>query len=72
MLTKDLPTMGADDLVPVFTFCVVKSSLKHPLTTVSLLRELLSEAGDTLLKGEAAYYFLTFDLAVQHLLDIEV
>ena len=61
--------MGADDLLPVFTYCVVRSRLRHPLTTAVLLRDLMADS-DALQRGEAGYYFILFISAVQHILEM--
>ena len=61
--------MNADEFLPVVTFVAVKAQLQHPFATTMLLRELLS---DELVSGEAAYYLTTFEIALGHLLNMEI
>lgn len=61
--------MNADEFLPVVVFVILKANLAHPYATTMLLRELLS---DDFVSGEAAYYLTTFEIALGHLLNMEL
>jgi hypothetical protein len=63
-----LKAISADDFLPVLTFVIVRAGLKHPWTTARLLRQLMG--GDDYVVGEQAYFFISFEIALGHILDM--
>ncbi len=57
------PGMGADDLLPLFTYVLALSNCKHLQTNIAYVSALLSKrAAD----GSAGYAFTTMQLAVEY------
>ena len=57
------PGMGADDLLPLFTYVLALSNCKHIQTNIAYVSALLSKrAAD----GLAGYAFTTMQLAVEY------
>lgn len=61
--------MNADDFLPVMTYVIVKSNLRHPWASALYLRRLL---GDDFVSGEGAYYLTTFEIALNHIMSMEI
>jgi len=61
--------MNADEFLPVMTYIIVQAELQHAYATTMLLRELLT---DDVVSGESAYYLTTFEIALGHLLSMEL
>jgi hypothetical protein len=58
------PGMGADDLLPLFTYVLALSNGKHLQTNVSFVSALLSKRAADGLPG---YAFTTMQLAVEYM-----
>mmetsp|Transcript_16927 Transcript_16927/g.53766 ORF Transcript_16927/g.53766 Transcript_16927/m.53766 type:complete len:161 (+) Transcript_16927:2-484(+) len=61
--------MNADEFLPVMTYVIIHAQLQHPYAATMLLREILT---DDVVTGEAAYYLTTLEIALGHLLSMEL
>ena len=59
--------LGADDFLPIFISCVVRSSLDR-MVSLSVLVEGMCEGRKKI--GEAGYYMATFQATIEHIRDI--
>ena len=61
--------MNADDFLPVMTSIITRANLRHPWASSIILRKLL---GEDFVNGEGAYYLTTFEIALNHILSMEI
>lgn len=59
--------IGADDFLPIFIFCVVRSEMERPCALMALLSGLCDTS-----KGEASYYLATFEAAIAHIRELDL
>ena len=65
--------LGADDFFPVFTYVIIRSSLRHPQTTVSLLQHLVDlDDADHYLPAQSAFCITNLEAALSYILELEV
>ena len=62
-------TLGADDFLPIFIFCVVHADLERPCALTVLLRALCDRNNKT---GEIGYYLLSFEAAIAHCHEVDL
>ena len=61
--------MNADDFLPVMTSIITRANLRHPWASSLFLRSLL---GEDFVNGEGAYYLTTLEIALNHILSMEI
>lgn len=62
-------SVGADDFLPLFIWCVARSGVSRPATCESFIRSLMTPVD---LRGELAYYCTTLESAIYYVCDLEV
>lgn len=61
--------LGADDFLPIFIFCVVKTELERPCALSVLLQTMCDPINKI---GEIGYYLACFEAAVAHIHDMDL
>ena len=63
-------TLGADDFLPIFIFCVVRAEIEKPCASLSiLLRNLCHETQQI---GEIGYYLSSFEAVIAYIHDLDL
>lgn len=62
-------TLGADDFLPIFIYCVVNANMERPCALCVLLRTLCDRINKI---GEIGYYLLTFEAAITHCQEVDL
>lgn len=62
-------SLGADDFLPVFIYCVVRAELERPCALCVLLRTLCEPSKRI---GETGYYLASFEAAIAHIGDMDL
>jgi hypothetical protein len=61
--------MGADDLVPLLMWCVVRANVPGLVSEMRYMESLMGEEG-SLAAGESGYFFVTMSAVVEYLLSV--
>ena len=54
--------LGADDFLPIYIFCIIRSEMERPCALMALLSGLYDSS-----KGEGSYYLATLHAAISHI-----
>jgi len=66
---EDRPTLGADEFLPIFIFCVTRSEIERPCALCALLEKLCSPSKQM---GETGYYLASFTAAIAHIRELDL
>mmetsp|Transcript_37773 Transcript_37773/g.87947 ORF Transcript_37773/g.87947 Transcript_37773/m.87947 type:complete len:871 (-) Transcript_37773:497-3109(-) len=64
-----VPTLGADEFLPIFIYCVIQAELERPCALCILLRTLCEPSK---IIGETGYYLSTFEAAFEHVREMDL
>jgi len=62
-------SLGADDFLPIFIFCVVRAELERPCALAVLLTSLCQASK---MIGETGYYLASFEAALEHIKEMDL
>lgn len=62
-------TLGADDFLPIFIFCVVRADIERPCALGVLLRTLCDKMNRI---GEIGYYLACYEAAIAHIQELDL
>mmetsp|Transcript_15149 Transcript_15149/g.43960 ORF Transcript_15149/g.43960 Transcript_15149/m.43960 type:complete len:663 (-) Transcript_15149:397-2385(-) len=62
-------SLGADDFLPIFIFCVVRAELERPCALCVLLRTLCDREKKI---GETGYFLASFEAAIEHIRELDL
>jgi hypothetical protein len=62
-------TLGADDFLPIFIFCVVRAEIEKPCALSILLRNLCHETQQI---GEIGYYLSSFEAVIVYIHELDL
>lgn len=62
-------SLGADDFLPIFIFCVLQADMERPCALCILLRTLCDPLNRM---GEIGYYLASFEAAITHIQEVDL
>lgn len=63
------PTLGADEFLPIFIYCVVRAAMERPCALCVLLRTLCEPSKRI---GETGYYLASFEATIAHIRELDL
>jgi Vacuolar sorting protein 9 (VPS9) domain len=62
-------SLGADDFLPIFIYCVVQAEMERPCALCVLLRTLCDRTSKI---GEMGYYLMSFEAVIKHCEEVDL